>query len=174
MTNDLPEPSAQTALERPTADIEDAYRAGGRLRSCEIQFRQYGRRKRFSGVVRTVSVFEDNALVKAVLREPGGENVLVVDGGGSLRAALMGDTIAALAQTNGWAGVIIFGAVRDVEALATIDIGIKALGSNPWKSGKAGAGFVDIDVFLGNARFAPGSYVYSDDDGILIADARLA
>jgi regulator of ribonuclease activity A len=82
--------------------------------------------------------------------------------------------IAGLALTNGWSGIVVFGAVRDVEALAGIPIGIKALGSNPWKSGKAGAGSEGVDVYIGNAKFSPGSYLYSDDDGILIADSQLA
>jgi regulator of ribonuclease activity A len=159
--------------EKATADLEDAYRDSGRIRSCETQFRQFGGRKRFSGAIRTVKVFEDNALIRRVLGEPGNGNVLVVDGGGSLRAALMGDAIGALALTNGWSGVVVFGAVRDVEVLAEIAIGVKALGTNPWKSSKSGAGFVDIDLYFGNTKFSAGSYLYSDDDGIIVADGEL-
>lgn len=161
------------SAEQPTADLEDAYRDSGRIRSCETQFRQFGGRKRFSGPIRTVKVFEDNALVRRVLGEPGGGGVLVVDGGGSLRAALMGDAIGALAVTNGWSGVVVFGAVRDVEVLAGLELGVKALGSNPWKSAKTGAGSIDADVYFGNVKFAPGAFLYSDDDGILVADGEL-
>ena len=94
--------------------------------------------------------------------------MLVVDGGGSLHRALMGDVIAGLAVDNGWAGVIINGAVRDVAMLATLDLGIKALGSNPRKSAKTGAGARDIPVSFGSATFVPGAEVYSDEDGIVI------
>lgn len=163
-----------TSTDKPTADLEDAYRDSGRIRSCEMQFRQFGAHKRFSGTIRTVKVFEDNALVRAVLGEPGNGNVLVVDGGGSMRAALMGDAIGAMAAANGWSGVVIYGAVRDVEILATTAIGIKALGSNPWKSSKTGAGSVDVTVYIGNATFSPGAYLYSDEDGILVADGKLS
>jgi regulator of ribonuclease activity A len=159
--------------QRATADIEDAYRESGRIRSCETPFRQFGALTRFSGAIRTVKVFEDNALVRAALSRPGNAGVLVVDGGGSLRAALIGDTIAGLALDNGWSGVVIFGAVRDVAQLATIPLGIKALGSNPWKSAKTGAGYVDVEVFFGNVAFVPGAYLYSDEDGILVADTAL-
>ncbi len=115
----------------------------------------------------TVRCREDNTLLKSVLSEPGRGRVLVVDGGASLHRALMGDVIAGIAVDTGWAGVVINGAVRDVAALASMDIGIKALGSNPRKSAKTGAGARDIPVSFGGATFTPGTEVYSDEDGIV-------
>lgn len=149
-----------------TADLYDEY--GEDLDSCDLQLRQYGGRTRFRGPAVTVRCHEDNALLKSVLSEPGEGQVLVVDGGGSLHRALMGDVIAGLATGNGWAGVIINGAVRDVVALAALDIGIKALGSNPRKSTKTGAGERDVPVTFGGATFTPGLEVYSDEDGVVV------
>ncbi|MEV5504497.1 ribonuclease E activity regulator RraA [Nonomuraea fuscirosea] len=110
--------------------------------------------------------------LRSALEQPGEGRVLVVDGGGSLHTALMGDVIAGLAVTNGWAGVIINGAVRDVAALRELDLGIKALGSNPRKSAKTGAGERDVPVIFGGATFHPGAELFSDDDGILVTRAR--
>lgn len=154
-----------------TADLIDAH--GDRLQSCETQFRQYGGRLNFHGPVRTVRTLEDNALIKQLLSTPGHGAVLVVDGGGSLRAALMGDLIGGAAVKNGWAGVIIHGAVRDTEALGKIDLGVKALGSNPRKSAKQGTGSTDIPVTFGGVTFTPGAWVYSDADGVVVSAVRL-
>ncbi len=112
-----------------TADLYDEH--GEALQSCCVQFRQYGARRSFHGLITTVRCHEDNVLLKSVLEEPGHGRVLVVDGSGSLEAALMGDVIAGTAVANGWAGVVINGAVRDVVALSALDLGVKALGSNP-------------------------------------------
>ncbi|MBE1536941.1 ribonuclease E activity regulator RraA [Actinomadura algeriensis] len=152
-----------------TADLYDEH--GDALQSCSLQFRQYGRRLAFHGLVATVSCHEDNALLKNVLSEPGDGRVLVVDGQGSLDAALMGDQIAELAARNGWSGVIINGAVRDTAVLPTIDLGIKALGSNPRKSRKKGTGERDVPLTFGGVTFRPGDEVFSDEDGILMAQA---
>ncbi|MEU4563412.1 ribonuclease E activity regulator RraA [Actinoplanes sp. NPDC023936] len=149
-----------------TADLYDEH--GDRLQSCDTQLRQYGAVAAFAGAAVTVSCFQDNALLKSVLGEPGAGRVLVVDGGGSLHTALMGDLIAGLAVENGWAGVIINGAVRDVAALRELPIGIKALGSNPRKSTKTGAGERDVVVEFGGCLFTPGARVVSDDDGIVV------
>jgi regulator of ribonuclease activity A len=159
--------------ERATADLVDAYRDSGRIVSCAVQFRQFGKRTHFAGPIRTIATREDNALIKQLAGEPGNGNVLVVDGGGSLRTALVGDKIAGLAAANGWAGLVLFGAIRDANALRTIDIGIKALGTNPWTSAKAGLGSIDIPVTIGDTTFAPGAWLYSDEDGILVADGEL-
>ncbi|GLY85136.1 ribonuclease E activity regulator RraA [Actinoallomurus iriomotensis] len=152
-----------------TADLYDEH--GDDLQSCELQLRQFGRRTAFHGDVTTVRCHEDNVLLKSVLTEPGEGRVLVVDGGGSLRAALMGDLIATLAADNHWAGVVINGAVRDTVALRTIDLGIKALGSNPRKSRKEGLGDRDVPVSFGGVTFHPGTRLFSDDDGILVTRA---
>ncbi|RZT86811.1 regulator of ribonuclease activity A [Pseudonocardia sediminis] len=155
-----------TTAGTPTADLYDDL--GEALDSCDVQFRQFGGRTRFHGPVVTVHCFEDNALLKSVLSEPGEGRVLVVDGGGSLHRALIGDVIAGLAVGNGWAGVVVHGAVRDVAALRDLDIGIKALGSNPRKSTKTGAGRRDVPVTFGTASFAPGDVLHSDEDGIVV------
>lgn len=115
--------------------------------------------------------FEDNALLKSILSTPGDGGVLVVDGDGSLHTALVGDIIAGLAADNGWAGVIVHGAVRDAAALRTIGVGIKALGTNPRKGTKTGAGERDVEVSFGGVTFVPGEVAYSDEDGIVVIAA---
>ena len=151
---------------RATADLVDDI--GPEVRSCDAQFRQFGGHAMFAGAVRTVRCVEDNALLKSVLSEPGDGAVLVVDGGASLHCALVGDVIAGLAATNGWAGIIVNGAVRDSVALRSIEIGIKALGTNPRKGTKTGAGHRDVEVEFGGITFVPGEIAYSDDDGIVV------
>jgi regulator of ribonuclease activity A len=158
---------------RATADLVDAYRNSGRIVSCEVQFLHFGKRMQFAGPIRTVATREDNALIKQLAGEPGGGHVLVVDGGGSLRTALVGDKIAGAAAANGWSGLVLFGAIRDATALLTLDIGIKALGTNPWTSAKAGTGSIDIPVVIGGTTFTPGAWLYSDEDGLLVADGEL-
>jgi len=154
---------------RPTADLVDDI--GPDVRSCDLQFRQFGGRAQFAGPISTVRCFEDNALLKSVLSQPGGGGVLVIDGAGSLHTALVGDVIAELARSNSWAGLVVAGAVRDAAALRGIDIGIKALGTNPRKSTKTGAGERDVEVALGGVAFVPGDLAYSDDDGIVVVGA---
>ena len=151
---------------RPTADLVDDI--GAEVRSCDVQFRQFGARTQFAGPVSTVRCFEDNALLKSVLSEPGAGRVLVIDGAGSLHTALVGDVIADLARANGWSGLVVYGAIRDAATLRGIDIGIKALGTNPRKSTKTGAGERDVTVELGGVTFVPGDIAHSDDDGIVI------
>jgi regulator of ribonuclease activity A len=150
----------------PTSDLYDEH--GETADSCDTQFRQFGGRAAFGGPITTVRCYEDNAMLKAVLSEPGEGRVLVVDGGASVHRALLGDMIGGLAVDNGWAGIVINGAVRDVAALCALDIGIKALGSNPRKSTKTGDGRRDIPVSFGNATFTPGARLHSDEDGIIV------
>ena len=154
------------SMEISTADLYD--RHGENLASVSLQFQDLGGSTAFSGPVRTIRCAEDNGLVKSVLNSPGDGAVLVVDGGGSLNTALMGDMIAEAAVANGWAGVVINGAVRDRAALAGLPLGVKALGSNPRKSAKESAGEVDVTVEFGGAVFRPGAVLYADDDGILV------
>jgi regulator of ribonuclease activity A len=154
-----------------TADLVDAHL--GSVQSCSLQFRDVGGRTAFWGRIRTVRVFEDNGLVRRVLDRPGEGGVLVIDGGGSLRTALVGDLIAELARGNGWSGLIVYGAVRDVATLRSLAIGIKTLGSNPMKSSKGGAGDIDAAVTFGEVTFEPGAYVYCDEDGIVVSAADL-
>lgn len=153
-------------MELSTADLAD--REGPAVRSCDLPFRQYGGRHVFSGRVRTVRCFQDNALLKEVLSEPGEGQVLVVDGGGSLHTALIGDVIAELGRSHGWSGVVVHGAVRDSAILAGMDFGVKALGTNPRKSSKTGAGQRDVVLRLGGIDFAPGEHLVSDHDGIVV------
>jgi regulator of ribonuclease activity A len=152
-----------------TADLYDVH--GDRLQSCDTQFRQFGGRREFDGIVATVRCFQDNSLLKSILGTPGDGRVLVVDGEGSLHTALTGDVIGQLAVDHGWAGLILHGAVRDSVALRSLPIGIKALGTNPRKSGKTGAGERDVVVEFGGAVFAPGDHVWSDDDGVVVLPA---
>jgi regulator of ribonuclease activity A len=154
-----------------TADLVDAH--GDELRVCDLQFRQFGRALRFAGPLRTLKTFEDNALIKTTLSRPGEHSILAIDGGASLRCALVGDVIAGLAQDNGWSGLVIWGAVRDSAALGLLDIGIKALGTNPRKSGKTGAGQIDVPITFGGILLRPGDWLYSDEDGIVLSDRRL-
>lgn len=151
-----------------TADLVDAYRAT--IRGCSIQLRTYGRARRFFGRVRTLRCFEDNALLKQVVSTPGAGCVLVVDGGGSLRTALVGDVVADLAAGSGWTGLIVYGAVRDVAQLSAVPIGLRALGSNPLTSGKTGAGDLDVPVEFGGATFRPGDWLAADEDGLVLLD----
>ena len=153
-------------MDWSTADLMD--RRGDELASCDVQLRDFGGRARFSGRVRTVRCLEDNVLLRTMLSTPGAGQVLVVDGGGSMRTALMGDNIARSAVDHGWAGVVINGCVRDTTELARLPIGIRALGSNPRRSAKAGSGEVDTPVTFGGATFAPGAELYADEDGIVV------
>jgi len=154
-----------------TADLMDVHEAV--LQSCDLPFRDFGAQPCFHGRIRTVLCREDNVLVRHTLSGAGEGGVLVVDGGGLLHRALVGDAIAALAIENGWAGLLIHGAIRDVVALRSMPIGIKALGSNPRKSGKTGAGSVDVPVAFGGVIFEPGSYLYADEDGIVVSRKAL-
>ena len=153
----------------PTVDlVDDLTAAGTEIRTCDLQFLDLGGKSRFWGPARTVRCLEDNDLLRSILSTAGAGAVLVIDGGGSLRTALSGDLIAGLAVTNGWAGLIINGAVRDRLALAKLPIGIKALGTNPRKSSKTGVGESDIPVTFGGLTFEVGDRVFSDEDGILL------
>ncbi len=158
-----------TLIFRPTADLVDDI--GPDVRSCDTQFRQFGGRTEFAGSITTVRCFQDNAMLKSVLSTPGDGGVLVIDGDGSLHTALVGDLIADLGRSNGWAGLIVHGAVRDSAVLRGMELGIKALGTNPRKSTKTGAGERDVTVSFGGVEFVPGDIAYSDDDGIVIVAA---
>lgn len=154
-----------------TADLYDD--RGSELASVSLQFRSFGTIRTFSGPARTVRCFEDNALAKALLGTAGNGAVLVIDGGGSLERALMGDMIGQSAVDNGWSGVIINGAIRDSVVVDALPLGVKALGTNPAKSKKAGLGEVDVPVRLGAVVITPGDIIYADADGILIEKSAL-
>lgn len=138
-----------------------------------LSWRSFGGRNAFGGEIQTVKCFEDNSRVKEHLATPGKGKVLVVDGGGSLRNALIGDMIAENAVENGWEGVIIYGACRDVDALATLDIGVMTLGCVPIKSVRRGEGQLNIPVSFGDVTFEPGQFVYADNNGIIVSPEAL-
>jgi regulator of ribonuclease activity A len=145
----------------------------GRLAVLPPVFKHYGQRTSFSGRVTTLKVFEDNALVRATLEAPGNGNVLVIDGGASLRRALVGGQLALLAQDNGWAGIVVDGCVRDSDEINGCDIGVRALGAHPQKSAKKGVGDRNTRVVISGVAVSPGDWVYADADGILIAQQKL-
>lgn len=153
-----------------TCDLYDRYEATARV--ADPVFRDFGARARFSGAAVTVKCFEDNSRVKELLATPGAGKVLVVDGGGSLRAALMGDLIAKSAVKNGWEGVVIHGCVRDAAVLATLDLGIKALAAIPRKTVRLNEGQTGLPVTLAGVRIAPGDLVFADADGVLVLGAE--
>ncbi|MGB5722379.1 MAG: ribonuclease E activity regulator RraA [Woeseiaceae bacterium] len=157
---------------RTTPDLYDDFE--DIATTCSVQFRDFGGKKQFSGKIRTVKCRNDNQLFRALMDEPGEGAVAVVDGKSSTEVALIGDIIAAKAANNGWSGVVILGAVRDVAELAKIDLGVKALGTNPAKSIKRGQGAVDVVLHFGGARFEPGHFIYCDENGLLIAPQALA
>lgn len=137
------------------------------------QFHDYGGRRRFSGEIVTIRCFEDNSLVAETVRKPGHGRVIVVDGGGSLRRALLGDNLAAAAAGNGWQGLLINGCVRDVEILETIDLGVKALAACPVRTDKRGEGQMDVPLRFAGAQMEPGHWLYADANGIVIARRKL-
>ena len=154
-----------------TADLYDRFAT--ELRVCDPILRDFGGRTVFFGELVTAKCFEDNTQVKTILSEPGAGRVLVVDAGGSLRCAMLGDLIAASAVANGWAGIILWGCVRDSAELAAMDLGVKALATNPRKSERRGEGQRDCPVTLAGVRFEPGDWVYADADGIVVSSRRL-
>ena len=157
---------------KATADLYDAH--GEALRVAAPIFRNFGGMRCFEGPVSTVKVFEDNSLVRAALEERGEGRVLVIDGGGSLRCALVGDQLATIGHDNGWAGIVVYGCIRDTVPIARIDIGVKAIATNPRKSIKKGEGERDVVVRFAEISVRPGDYIYADEDGVVVAESALA
>lgn len=158
---------------KPTTDLCDANEnliAQGVLRVVEPMFQSWGKKAAFSGQAHTLKVFEDNTLVRAALEKDGSGKVLVVDGGGSKRCALVGGNLGVLAEKNNWAGVVVYGCVRDTLELNACNIGVRALAAHPQKSEKRGAGHENITVALGHVRVSPGNWIYADEDGVLVSD----
>ncbi|MBU9605189.1 ribonuclease E activity regulator RraA [Burkholderia multivorans] len=159
-----------------TTDLCDAHEdklAAGTLRVLQPALRPYGGAARFAGPATTLKVFEDNTLVRAALEQDGGGRVLVVDGGASLRCALVGGNLGALAEKNGWAGIVVHGCVRDAAELRECKVGVLALATHPRKSDKRGAGDRDLPVTVLGTRIAPGEWIYADDDGVLVSATSL-
>ncbi|MEM8983678.1 MAG: ribonuclease E activity regulator RraA [Pseudomonadota bacterium] len=153
-----------------TPDLCDAHPSVDVL---DTQLRTFGGRAAFAGNIITIRCFEDNSLVKAQAAEPGAQRVMVVDGGGLTRRALLGDMIAAKAVDNGWAGLVIWGAVRDVEALGTLPLGVQALAATPRKTEKRGLGDLNVPIHIGGVTFKPGDWVAADTNGVIRADSVL-
>ncbi len=153
-----------------TCDLCDTHKSdsSGDFRVLPPVFRAFGGRAAFAGTVVTVKCFEDNTSVKALLEGPGLGRVLVVDGAGSLRRALIGGNIAAAAARNGWAGVVVDGCVRDVAELAACDVGLRALAAMPLPTERRAAGLVDVPVQVQGVRIQPGDWLCADADGIVV------
>ncbi|MFH1805553.1 MAG: ribonuclease E activity regulator RraA [Pseudomonadota bacterium] len=151
-----------------TCDLYDDYLDAARV--ALPVFQHFGGRKKFSGLAVTVKCFEDNSRIKELAGTDGRGKVMMVDAGGSIRCAVLGDMIAGDAQKNGWEGVVIYGCVRDRVALAGLDIGVMALGTLPRKSSRRGEGTVNIPVTLANILCNPDDRVFADEDGILLLD----
>ncbi len=158
-------------MSKATTDLSDAY--GDRLRILAPMFLDYGGRRAFSGPVVTVKVFEDNTRVREALSESGDGRVLVVDGGGSLRCALLGDNLAAMARDNGWSGIVVYGCIRDSGEIRELDIGVKALNVHPRRSEKRGEGERDVAVTFAGVTIRPGEWLYADDDGVVVTREAL-
>ena len=158
-----------------TPDLCDQYEAdlGKTVRVVAPMFQRYGGRPSFAGQIVTLKLFEDNSLVREAFAGDGKGKVLVVDGGGSQRCALVGDQLAILANKNGWEGVVVYGCIRDSGDINGIDIGVRALNTHPQKTQKRGIGERDVAVTFGGVTFNPGEYLYADEDGILVADRPL-
>ena len=160
-------------MELKTTDLCDAH--ADKVSIAEpIGFKDFGGNKTFSGKMHIVKCFEDNSLVRKALEQNGEGKVLVVDGGGSLRCALLGDMLADLAIKNKWNGVIVYGCIRDSEAIAKLPLGVKALNAIPLKSNKRNEGQENISVKFAGVDFVPGHFVYCDSDGIIVAKESLS
>lgn len=160
----------------PTTDLCDANEPAifaGTVRVVPPGFRSWGKQTQFKGQAHTLKVFEDNTLVRSALEQDGQGKVLVVDGGGSMRCALVGGNLGILAEKNNWAGIVVYGCVRDTLELNACNVGIRALDTHPQKSQKRNSGFENIDVALAHVTVRPGDWVYADEDGIVVSDTAL-
>lgn len=154
-----------------TTDLCDDH--ADKLQVAEPVFRDFGSTTRFHGPITTLKLFEDNSLVRDTLETPGNGGVLVVDGGGSMRCALLGGNLAVLAQDNGWAGVVVYGCIRDHEEIEATTVGVKALAAHPLKSRKQGVGEKNIPVRFAGVSFEPGAWLYADRDGLVVSPKAL-
>lgn len=154
-----------------TPDLCDAYPE--LITALEPMFSNFGGRDSFGGQIVTVKCFEDNSRVKELVAQDGKGKVMVVDGGGSLRCALLGDMLAEQAAKNGWEGLLIYGCIRDVDVVAQTDVGVQALASHPMRSTRRGVGDVDVPVTFAGVTFRPGHYLYADNNGVIISPSAL-
>ena len=155
-----------------TPDLCDQH--ADKVRVVEPIFKSFGGNTAFSGEIVTVKCFEDNSCVRKVLTETGDERVLVVDGGGSMRRACLGDMLCEMAVKNRWSGILVYGCVRDVDAIAQISLGVRAIGIHPMKTEKKGVGEIDVPVTFGGVTFFPGETLYADANGILVTSLPLS
>lgn len=159
-----------------TCDICDANEdklANGTLTVLPPVFQKFGMQLTFSGQATTLKVFEDNVLVRSTLETPGNGNVLVVDGGGSLRCALVGGNLGVLAEKNGWAGILVNGCIRDSDEINACDIGVRALATHPQRSVRKGIGDRDLRVTIAGVAIEPGDWIYADADGVLVSKQKI-
>jgi regulator of ribonuclease activity A len=154
-----------------TADLCDNHIE--KLQVVEVEMKDYGKRTIFHGEIVTLKVFEDNTLVRTALEASGKGKVLVIDGGGSKRCALVGGNIGKLAEDNGWEGIVVYGAIRDSDEIAEQNIGLKALATCPVKSIKRNEGQFNINLRFGGVNFVEGHYLYADTDGIVVSETLL-
>lgn len=167
---------SQTPVVFATADLCDAHEprlAAGEMHVLHPLFRTFGRSARFAGPIETVRCFEDNSAVREALEQPGNGRVLVVDGGGSLRCALLGGNLAQLAQRNEWVGVVVNGCVRDAVEIDECAIGVRALAAHPRRSEKRGSGAIGVQIEIAGVRIAAGHWCYADEDGIVVSRIAL-
>ncbi|MEJ6772759.1 MAG: ribonuclease E activity regulator RraA [Porticoccaceae bacterium] len=157
---------------KSTPDLCDQYPE--LVQAVEPMFSNFGGRESFGGQVVTVKCFEDNSRVKELVSTPGEGRVMVVDAGGSMRRACLGDMLAEKASANGWSGIIIYGCIRDVDEIMATDIGVQALGVHPIKTDKKGIGEIDIAATFGGVTFNSGDYVYADNNGIIVSPEKLS
>lgn len=156
----------------PTTDLSDAHQE--EVRQVMLPFQDFGAKRIFAGRVRTAVTMEDTKLIQQDLfKTPGEGAVIVLDGGGSFRSAMLGDLNADILVEHGWAGIVINGVVRDSRRLAEVDLGIKALGATPVRSAKRGIGALDVPVAFGNVLFETGQCIYCDEDGVLVTENPL-
>ena len=154
-----------------TPDLCDDH--ADKLSVVDPGFRNYGGVSRFSGEIVTIKCFEDNSLVREWVAQDGQGKVLVVDGGGSKRRALLGDMLAEKAVENGWAGIVVYGYIRDVDVIAELKLGVQALGSHPMKTEKKGVGEANVPLCFHGVDFRPGGYLYADNNGIVVSEKKL-
>ncbi|MBU3070478.1 ribonuclease E activity regulator RraA [Aestuariicella sp. G3-2] len=159
-------------MEYITPDLCDAYPE--LVRVVDPMFNNYGGRRSFGGEIVTIKCFEDNSLVREQVAEPGAGKVLVVDAGGSLRRACLGDMLAEKAVANGWEGILMYGCIRDVDAIAALDLGVQALNTHPMKTDKKGIGELNLPVTFGGVTFNPGEYLYADNNGVIVSSESLS
>ena len=163
--------SMEKTMNETTCDISDKLHPD--VQYLEPVYKIYGAKTSFSGHIVTVKCYEDNSLVEKALKDNGKESVLVIDAGGSMNCAMLGDKRAADAINNEWEGIIVHGLVRDSVAINVMEIGIRALGVCPLKSIKNGVGDSNLIVNFSGVTFTPGEYLYADDDGVIVVKEKL-